>query len=189
MLNRHSLAMRASHWLFAAVFFVLVFTGLILFFHASRRLGWSAEHVHLLFVWPMLIVGGLYVVAGVVQGDLGELLVRASDIPKMLPMLGYYLGWRSEPPLHGKYNPLQKAAYSMVLFVLTPLIILTGYLLWPHAPFTHRLTAMLGGRASVRLLHNDVTVALLAFFVGHILMVTATGLRENLRSMLTGRLD
>ncbi|MBV8425025.1 MAG: cytochrome b/b6 domain-containing protein, partial [Candidatus Eremiobacteraeota bacterium] len=43
----------------------------------------------------------------------------------------YYLNLRRDPPMHGKYNPLQKMTYTLVLLVLVPLIILTGLALSP----------------------------------------------------------
>ena len=57
-------------------------------------------------------------IAGFVRKDLQLLILRPSDIPKLWPMQAYYLRLRRTPPPYGKYNPLQKAAYTSVLFVL-----------------------------------------------------------------------
>ena len=46
-----------------------------------------------------------------VKGNLRDMILRPSDLPKLWPMQAYYLRLRKEPPPHGVYNPLQKAAY------------------------------------------------------------------------------
>ena len=183
---RHSLAVRTSHWLFTAAFFALLGTGALMLLHQAHRFGWNAEAVHRIFAWPMLIAGAVYLAAAIARGGMRAMLLRRADVPKMLPMAQYYLGQRSHPPLHGKYNPLQKAAYTGVIFVVAPLIVITGYAMWSHAPLGHALADALGGRHLVKLGHIAGMVALVAFFVGHMVMVAATGLRANLRAMVTG---
>ena len=59
------------------------------------------------------------------------MILRPSDLPKLWPMQAYYLKLRKEPPPHGTYNPLQKAAYTAVGFVIAPLVVLTGLALSP----------------------------------------------------------
>jgi thiosulfate reductase cytochrome b subunit len=87
-----------------------------------------------------------------------------------------------------RYNVLQKLAYGSVLFVLLPLIILTGLAMspgmdagWPW------LIAIFGGRASARSLHFLAMLGLVGFFVVHILMVVLAGPYNEVRSMITGR--
>ncbi len=86
-------------------------------------------------------------------------------------------------------NPMQKLTYSGVVFVVAPLAILSGLALAPSvdawAPW---LPALLGGRQFARIWHFGAMIALMAFFVIHLLMVALTGVWNNLRSMITGRL-
>ncbi|HYZ15012.1 MAG TPA: cytochrome b/b6 domain-containing protein, partial [Candidatus Acidoferrum sp.] len=73
---------------------------------------------HLFFAWILIAAFVLYIISAAARGTLRELLLRPSDLPKLWPMQAYYLRLRPEPPPHGTYNPLQKATYTLVLFVL-----------------------------------------------------------------------
>lgn len=142
---------------------------------------------HLFFAWVMVICGVLYIIWGAGRRDLRELVLRPADIPKLLPMQLYYLRLRKEPPPHGKYNPLQKAAYSLVLFVFAPLIVISGLALSPaFDAWVPWLTQLLGGRQYARLWHFAAMLALCGFFAGHIVLVATTGVANHLRSMITG---
>ncbi len=115
---------------------------------------------HLFFGWVLTLAIVVYVIAGAIRKDLRELILRPSDLPKLLPMQLYYLRLRKEPPPHGTYNPLQKAAYTVVLFVFIPLIIVTGLALSPGVDaIAGPLTAVLGGRQFARLWHFTLMVA------------------------------
>jgi thiosulfate reductase cytochrome b subunit len=87
-----------------------------------------------------------------------------------------------------RYNPLQKIAYAIILFIVLPGIVLAGLAMSPGmdaaAPW---LPAMFGGRQSARTIHFILAFTLVAFFVIHIVMVILTGPLNNLRSMITGR--
>jgi thiosulfate reductase cytochrome b subunit len=87
-----------------------------------------------------------------------------------------------------RYNVLQKASYIGVIFVLLPLLILTGLTMSPgmNAAWPWLLD-LLGGRQSARSLHFIAAFALVAFFLVHILMVILAGPLNELRSMITGR--
>ncbi|MEQ6887280.1 cytochrome b/b6 domain-containing protein [Halomonas sp. CS7] len=93
---------------------------------------------------------------------------------------------RGEEARH--YNLLQKLAYLVVLFVVAPLVVLTGLTMSPTMDAAWPwLLDLFGGRQSARTLHFLAAAALLAFFVVHILLVLVSGLGNNLRSMITGR--
>jgi thiosulfate reductase cytochrome b subunit len=86
------------------------------------------------------------------------------------------------------YNVLQKLTYLIVIFVLLPLMILTG---WSMSP---RLDSILpgwvdwfGGRQSGRTIHFVVAWALVAFVAIHVFEVIVSGFWNQLRSMITGR--
>ena len=143
---------------------------------------------HLFFGWIMVVCGVVYVVVGLLRGDLRELILRPRDVPKLLPMQLYYLRLRKDPPLHGKYNPLQKLAYTSVLFVFAPLIIISGLALSPGADaLVGPLTWVFGGRQFARLWHFVLMVALCGFFATHLVLVMTQGVWNHMRSMITGR--
>ncbi len=87
-----------------------------------------------------------------------------------------------------RYNILQKASYSGVIFLLLPLVILTGLTMSPgmNAAWPW-LVDLFGGRQSARSLHFLAAFALVAFFLVHILMVLLAGPLNELRSIITGR--
>lgn len=87
----------------------------------------------------------------------------------------------------GKYNFLQKSAYGTVIFVLLPLMILTGMAMSPGADAAWSwLTQVFGGRQSARSIHFIVAWALFAFFLLHIVLVLLNKPFRNLRDMITG---
>lgn len=85
------------------------------------------------------------------------------------------------------YNVLQKLSYVAVIFVLLPLMILTGLAMspgmdagWPW------LLDLFQGRQSARSIHFICAAALLAFILVHLVMVFLAGPVEEIGSMLTG---
>jgi len=142
---------------------------------------------HLFFAWLLIFAGIAYMIVGFARKDLQLLILRPQDLPKLLPMQLYYLKLRKEPPPYGKYNPLQKAAYTTVLFVFTPLIIITGLALSPGMDaLATPLTTLLGGRQFARLWHFLLMIALIGFVLTHVTLVLSTGVVNNMRSMLSG---
>ncbi len=85
------------------------------------------------------------------------------------------------------YNPLQKITYLGVIFVLIPLIVLTGMTMSPtlNAAFPWMLD-IFGGRQSARSIHFLCAAGLCAFILVHLLMVILAGPINELRSMITG---
>lgn len=142
---------------------------------------------HLLFAWVLVFAFVVYLIAAAARGTLRELVLRPSDLPKLLPMQLYYLRLRPHPPPHGTYNPLQKATYTLVFFVFFPLLILTGLALGPGVDATVPwLTVVFGGRQFARLWHFTLMVLLFGYFGTHLVLVVSTGFWNNMRSMITG---
>jgi thiosulfate reductase cytochrome b subunit len=86
------------------------------------------------------------------------------------------------------YNVLQKLSYVGIIFVVLPLLVLTGLTMspamdaaWPWLP------QLFGGRQSARSIHFLMTTALVAFVVVHLVMVLLSGPVNGIRSMVTGR--
>jgi thiosulfate reductase cytochrome b subunit len=181
---RHRRITRISHWAFALAFFVAAASGALIFFHV-RGLPMSPKAAHLAVAYSMLGIALLYALDVIVKKGFRRLHVTRQELPKLLPMLAAAMRLQHVHAPGGAYNTLQKTAYITVLLVLIPLLALTGLALWPHAPFAHPIAAFFGGRA-VKWWHIGAAIALLGFVGGHVTMVAATGLRNNVRSMLTG---
>ncbi len=86
-----------------------------------------------------------------------------------------------------RYNILQKASYIGVIFVLIPLMILTGLTMGPGFDATMPwLLDLFGGRQSARSIHFLCASGLLAFIIVHLIMVVVAGPFNEIRSMVTG---
>ena len=87
----------------------------------------------------------------------------------------------------GQYNVLQKLAYGFVLFLLLPLVILTGLTMSPafNAAWPWMLD-LFGGRQSARSIHFLCTAGLVGFTVVHLALVLLAGPINEIRSMIIG---
>ncbi len=86
-----------------------------------------------------------------------------------------------------RYNLLQKLAYLAVLFILLPLMVLTGLAMSPGMDARlHLLTEVFGGRQSARTIHFLTACALVLFVVIHLAAIVAAGPLNEIRSMVTG---
>jgi thiosulfate reductase cytochrome b subunit len=87
-----------------------------------------------------------------------------------------------------RYNVLQKISYAAVIFLLIPLMVLSGLAMSPALDAAWPwLLDLFGGRQSARSIHFLCAMALLAFIVVHLLMVLLAGPINEVRSMITGR--
>jgi thiosulfate reductase cytochrome b subunit len=89
-----------------------------------------------------------------------------------------------------RYNVLQQLAYLLVVFVLFPLMILTGLTMSPGIDSAvPQLLTLFGGRQTARLIHFVTASSLVLFVIVHFVMVLISGVWNNLRSMITGWYD
>jgi thiosulfate reductase cytochrome b subunit len=86
-----------------------------------------------------------------------------------------------------RYSVLQKLAYTGILFIVAPLIVLTGLAMSPmiDTAFPWLLTVM-GGRQTARTIHFIACFSFMSFIVIHVVQVILSGLLNNIRSMITG---
>lgn len=87
------------------------------------------------------------------------------------------------------YNSLQQLSYFAIVFVVTPLAIITGLRMsgaWPaNAPRLNRAFPIEWARA----VHFPVMLVFLAFIVVHVALVLSTGALRNLNRMYAARDD
>jgi thiosulfate reductase cytochrome b subunit len=87
-----------------------------------------------------------------------------------------------------RYNILQKISYVAVIFVLLPLMILTGLAMSPSMDAAWPwLVDVTGGRQSARSIHFIIAAAILAFIIVHLVMVVLAGPINEIWSMIGGR--
>ena len=180
---RHPLLVRVTHWLAALSVGALVVSGIAILlahprfywgevgvvgmpslfelplpFVLNGQTGWGRS-LHFLAAWALVITGVVYVASG----------ARRRHFRWML------------------YPPLQRGAYRLVVFLLLPLMIWTGLAMSPavttSVPIIDRA---LGGQQSARTLHFVTALAVVAFAVGHVVMVAVAGFVPTVAGMITG---
>jgi thiosulfate reductase cytochrome b subunit len=152
--------------------------------------GWS-RYLHFEAAWILILTGLLYGAFGFFKGHFRRNLLPApSDLaPKRFAIdtVRHWRFWRPRTDEAWSYNVLQRLTYLLVIFVLFPLVILTG--LDMSAAFNSVFPAavtVLGGRQSARTLHFFAATSLVLFLSVHILMVYFAGFRERVGAMITG---
>ena len=141
--------------------------------------------IHFFFAWGLVGTLAVWLIASLLNGHLRQLLPRGADFRALGRDVADHARLRFH---HGRdYGALQKLSYAGVMFVLMPLIILTGLTMSPAinaaAPW---LLDLFGGRQTARTLHFLIMLLLIGFFAVHIAMVLASGPFNALRSMLSG---
>jgi Ni/Fe-hydrogenase b-type cytochrome subunit len=149
----------------------------------------GARDWHILFAWVFAVGLLLFLLVALVNGHLRRDIVtrrkewRWSEIKADVAAhlrLDFHHG-------EGKYNFLQKVAYGLVLFILLPLMLLTGMAISPGTDAAWPwLVDLFGGRQSARSIHFIVAWCVFAFFVVHVLLVLLSGPIGQLRDMITG---
>ena len=87
-----------------------------------------------------------------------------------------------------RYNILQKLSYVTVIFLLLPLMVLTGLAMSPAMDAAWPwLLVLFEGRQSARSIHFITAMLILAFIIVHLVMVVLAGPINEIRSMITGR--
>jgi thiosulfate reductase cytochrome b subunit len=142
--------------------------------------------VHFFFAWVLSVTLLAWLLGSLANGHLlRDLAPRPSDIRNLPRDIADHARLRFHH-VRG-YNTLQKLAYGAVLFVLLPLMILTGLAMSPTMNAAlPLLPEILGGRQTARTIHFVVMLLLVGFFVIHMLMIIAAGPLNELRSIVTG---
>ena len=167
---RHSALVRVTHWITTASFLALVVSGIAILL-AHPRLYWGetgtlgtpslvdlplpmiltgqtgwGRYLHFLAAWICVLTGVAYVGWGIAARHFG--------------------GGMSA------YNRLQRRTYILVVFVLFPLMIRTGFAMSPAlTSVVPGLVTALSGQQSARTIHFVVANVLLLFVIGHVIMV------------------
>jgi thiosulfate reductase cytochrome b subunit len=144
---------------------------------------------HLFFAWVFVINGLAYVAYSASGPHLSRDLAPTGkdwrSIGHSIKEHVLFRHPRGEAEKH--YNVLQKLTYLAVIFVLLPLIILTG---WSMSPGLNAVIPgwvdWLGGRQAGRTIHFVLAWALVAFVLVHVFEVIISDLGNHLRSMITG---
>ncbi len=121
------------------------------------------------FVYYALVSRSIFKVYVPSKDDLQTGLLRQAKFY----LLTYFLGWAN--PHHAtpesKFNPMQKSAYLAIMFILVPLVSLTGLLLTNVSPMRD-LVLLVGGLKILIAIHFLLACSLCAFLFTHVYLAT-----------------
>ena len=175
---------RIWHWINALGIITLILTGAQIRFPDSVAILGSfrtAVQVHNVAGLTVAISFSLwFFYYKMVKNTLDQLYIPNEEDLKhgLLRQLLYYCFWYflgrpspHHPTPEEKFNPMQKSAYLAVMFVLMPLVGLTGILLMNVTPL-RVLILMSGGLKIIVALHFLLACSLLAFLCTHVYLAT-----------------
>lgn len=152
--------------------------------------GWS-RYLHFEAAWAVVLTGLVYVIWGLYTHHFRSNLFPATADRRwgaIWRVIAKHIRFQRPDAAEAfSYNPVQRAAYLIVIFVLFPLVILTGLALSPG--FNAAVPVVvntLGGRQSARTLHFFVSASLLLFLIIHVAMVFLAGFISRMRAMIVG---
>lgn len=163
-------------------------------FRLPDRNGWS-RNLHFEAAWVLVLTGLAYGIWGFASGHFKRNLVPARGERNWrafsAPLAKYIRHFARREPLSPtdevRYNPVQRATYLVVLFLLLPGIVASGLAMSPYfAAAWPGLVDIFGGRQSARSCHFLFVSALLGFAVIHVVLVKISGFRRLLRGMTIG---
>lgn len=144
---------------------------------------------HLFFAWFFVINGLLFTAYAVASRHITrDLTPSGNDLRDIGRSVKDHLILRHPTGDKAKrYNVLQKLAYATILFIVAPVITLTGLAMSPTidaaAPW---LLTSFGGRQAARTIHFVTCFSFVGFIIVHVIQVILTGFFNNIRSMITG---
>lgn len=192
----YPLAIRIWHWVNALFFIVLIITGIQLRapnFSIFSQYG-TATSLHrytgVLFVLSFLF----WLFYSIFTGAIKHYLSHGEDIRKIPQQVAFYtfFVFRGRPnPFTAsekeKFNVLQKITYSTVMFILVPIIIVTGILFNNILSFSQVINAI-GGLRILDIIHVIVGYLLVLFLIIHMYMATlGKTVTSYMKSMITGK--
>jgi len=193
---QHPLIIRVTHWVNAIALMIMLTSGLRIY-NASPLWsfsipsmftlgGWlaGARMWHFFGMWLFFLDGFIWLSYNLIsRHGRRTTLFRQSDVPGVIPMVQYYMGIRKSHPPSGKYNALQKLAYTTVSLVGLAAVLTGMSLYWP-VQFSW-IASFFGGYDVARYWHFICAASFLFFLAGHIVMVVIAGW-ANFVSMITG---
>jgi DMSO/TMAO reductase YedYZ molybdopterin-dependent catalytic subunit/thiosulfate reductase cytochrome b subunit len=213
---RHPAAVRITHWTVTLSFFGLLISGIAILL-AHPRLYWGetgavgtpslldlplpfvltgqsgwGRYLHFLSAWVCILSGVVYLLSGLFTKHFRRRLLPAKDTLAWRPfwrVVSNHLRWK--PASEGEpqdYNVVQRLAYLAVVFLLFPLIVLAGFAMSPAiASVAPALVSVFGGQQTARTVHFVAAILLVAFLLVHVAMVSLSGFRTRVRSMIFSR--
>ncbi len=206
--KKHPLAIRWFHWINFPVLFVMIWSGMLIYWaNDVYRLGFGSVTLikffpdwfynalnfgqrlaegmasHFFFMWFFTINGLLYVLYTTFSGEWRYLLPNRHSFREALQVTLYDLHLSKVHPPPRKFNGAQQIAYTSIILMGAGSL-LTGIAIYKPVQFAW-LSALLGGYEWARFEHFWLTMGYVAFFFVHVAQVIKAGW-NNFRAMVTG---
>jgi len=155
-------------------------------FEIFNQNGWGRS-LHFLSAWILVIAGLIYFFAGFISRHIQTNILpvknelgRNNFFEDIKAHMRRDLAFVKGP----QYGVLQKISYSVVIFLLLPVIVITGLTMSPavtaSCPF---LLTICFGAQSARTLHFFAAAFLTIFLLIHIAMIVRTGFKKHMLAM------
>jgi thiosulfate reductase cytochrome b subunit len=193
--RKHPLAIRWMHWINFPVLFIMILSGIRIYWndsdnahlhpHAVYRIGFGS--FTLLRIFPDSVWNALHIPWHVTEG-MGDhfffMWIFAINGIAYAAFLLISGEWRFlVPQRQAKYNAAQRIAYSTVILMGLGSL-LTGLAIYKPTQ-AHYLTALLGGYEWARWEHFWLTIGFCLFFLVHVAQVALAGW-NTFRGMVSG---
>ena len=159
-------------------------------FEIFNQHGW-ARSLHFLAAWFLVLIGAIYLLAGVFTNHFRRHIVpRSAELRLGLLWrdLRDHVRLKIQAATGGpRYGVLQKCTYSVVMFIAVPLAVVTGLAMSPAITTAYPfLSGMFGGFQSARTIHFGVFIILTVFLLLHVVMIIKSGFKSQVRAMTLG---
>jgi thiosulfate reductase cytochrome b subunit len=200
----HTLTIRIWHWINALVFIVLMITGIQLrvpgIEEITKKMAIGIPKygttvlIHTYFGYAMAVTFLFWFIYIIASGSFRtHYILRPADARAMGKQALYYLFGIFKgnanpfiPTAEGKFNPLQKVAYSSVMLVITPMVVITG-ILFSDIFFFRGVIDRLGGVRLLDALHVAGGYLFLLNFIVHLYMSTmGHNIFDHIKAMISG---
>lgn len=205
--KKHPLAIRWFHWFNFPILFLMIWSGLLIYWaNDIYKIGfgewainlfpqWFYDYLgipfrlaegmslHFFFMWFFIINGILYVGYTIFSGEWRYLFPDKNSFKEAFQVILHDLHISKYMPPQIKYNGAQKIAYTSII-IMGIGSLLTGLAIYKPIQLSW-LTWLLGGYEWARWEHFWLTIGYLMFFVIHVVQVILAGW-NNFQSIITG---
>jgi thiosulfate reductase cytochrome b subunit len=191
-----ALWIRVWHWTNALLILALTASGYSLHFAdpGLPLIEFSlAARIHDIAGWALVATYGVFVVGNIVSGNWYQFVLKPPVLEKIMVQARWY-GYgmfKGEPepfPVTPEqhFNPLQAMTYWAVMYLLMPVVLLSGIVFFFPQLAPDKLWGM-DGLMPVALLHYLSASALVIFMVTHIYLgTTGKTITQQYKTMITG---
>lgn len=193
----HPVPERIWHWIHALLILLLILSGIQIHWADSINIFGGFSHAVAVHNWAgiLLVADFLFwLLYNLISRRITHYILKKEEIhPGLIVQARYYLFdiFLNRPHPYSasednKFNPLQKLVYLVTMFLLMPLLLISGIVFLYPMSFSSLITAI-GGLKVVCIMHFIMGTVFASFFVVHIYLAT-TGhtVLTDFKSMITG---